>query len=290
MLPAIQAFEALLVPASAGLVLLALWAGHRVVALAAGGLAIVQLATLVPWVAGDRAVAPAHDALVVMAGNLQYGRGDPATVVSAVRRRDVDVLALSEVTPDARDALGAAGITADLPHVVDQAREGPGGGMILSRHPVATDAVPPVPTMTFATPAAVVDAPGGKALVVAAHPVPPWPGDTERWHSELAALASWRQTSDPTSASSSPGTSTRRRPTPCCGASLTPGCATPTVSSGAARSPHGRAAGGSACRWSRCCTSITSCRVASASPLREAWRSPAATTTPSGRRLRPAAR
>lgn len=192
MLPAIQAFGALTVPASAGLVLVGLWAGHRPVALAAGGLALVQLATLVPWwVAGDRAVAPDRGALVVMAGNLQYGRGDPDVVVTAVRRRGVDVLALSEVTPDARDALVAAGITADLPHVVDQAREGPGGGMLLSRHPIATDAAPPVPTLTFATPSGVVDAPGGEALVVAAHPVPPWPGDTERWHSELAALASW---------------------------------------------------------------------------------------------------
>lgn len=225
-----------------------------------------------------------------MAGNLQYGRGDPDVVVTAVRRRGVDVLALSEVTPDARDALVAAGITADLPHVVDQAREGPGGGMLLSRHPIATDAAPPVPTLTFATPSGVVDAPGGEALVVAAHPVPPWPGDTERWHSELAALASWAADVGPDIRLVVAGDLNATDAHPVLRRFADAGCAMPTVSSGTARSPRGRAASGSACRWSRCCTSITSCRVASASPMRDASRSPAATTTPSGRRWRPAVR
>lgn len=160
--------------------------------MAAGSVAVAQLATLAPWwIPGDRVVAGDRGDLVVMATNLQYGRGAADAVVAAVRERQVDVLAVSEVTPRARDALVAAGITGALPHVVDQARAGAGGGMLLSRHPLRVDGVPAVPPSMFATPAAAVDAPGGEVVIAAAHPVPPWPGDTELWHAELAALASW---------------------------------------------------------------------------------------------------
>lgn len=192
MLPVLQTVSTSLAPVPAFVLLLAALSRRWRVAAAALMLTVVQCMTLVPWwVAGDRVVAATGDDLVVMAANLQYGRGDPDAVVSHVRGLDVDVLALSEVTPDARDALVAAGLTRDLPHVVDEARVGAGGGMILSRHPLSTDVAPAVPSATYATPAAMVSSPAGEVLVVAAHPVPPWPGDTSLWHAELAAVASW---------------------------------------------------------------------------------------------------
>jgi hypothetical protein len=65
------------------------------------------------------------------------------------------------------------------------------GGMIYSRHPVMSSDVPPVPDTTFEAPVATIDAPGGPVVVLAAHPVPPWPVDSRRWHAEMTALATW---------------------------------------------------------------------------------------------------
>ncbi|GAA0605619.1 endonuclease/exonuclease/phosphatase family protein [Sporichthya brevicatena] len=56
--------------------------------------------------------------LVAMTINLQYGLADAGEVVTAVRTRHVDVLGVTELTPEAVAALGAAGLDDLLPHRV----------------------------------------------------------------------------------------------------------------------------------------------------------------------------
>lgn len=56
--------------------------------------------------------------LVAMTVNLQYGWADADQVADAVREREVDVLGVTELTPEAVGALAAAGLDAALPHRV----------------------------------------------------------------------------------------------------------------------------------------------------------------------------
>ena len=68
--------------------------------------------------------------MTVMTANLLYGLADLPSVVEQVRRRNVDVLALTEVTPEAVTKLEAAGLNTLLPHhVVDPGERAHGSGL-----------------------------------------------------------------------------------------------------------------------------------------------------------------
>jgi hypothetical protein len=59
---------------------------------------------------------PGGTDLRVMTANLQFGRADPDAVVAAVGEQRVDLLALEELTPQARSGLRRAGLDRLLPH------------------------------------------------------------------------------------------------------------------------------------------------------------------------------
>lgn len=159
---------------------------------AALALLAVHATLLAPWWIADDPVGPISEPpLTVMAANLQYGRGDAATVVDAVRARDVDVVVAIETTAGSRAALRRAGLDRLLPHAVGRTREDAGGTMIHSRYPLGDVDAPPAPSLTYDAPVARVEAPGGDVLVLGAHPMPPWPVDTGLWHAEVVALANW---------------------------------------------------------------------------------------------------
>lgn len=195
-LPAVQA----LVPTAAvptALVLLVAVAARRWrTATAAATLAAVHLALAMPWWLPGPAPPPttAADRLTVVAGNLQYGFGDARGLARAALARDADVLIVVEATPAIRDELAASGIRAELPYLAGRTDEGPGGALLLSRHPVSTTGVPPTPDIRYELPAAVVSAPGGDVLMAGVHPVSPIPEDAAVWHRELTALTSWAAT------------------------------------------------------------------------------------------------
>lgn len=194
-LPALQALGTALVPPVVVAIGAALSRRWRLTA-AASILALVQIAHVAPsWAPGDRAVDSASgDPLVVMASNLRYGRGDVGSVVAAAEELDVDVLVFLEATASALSSARATGVDERLPHAVTRPREDAGGVLLFSRYPLEASGAPPVPPMLFETPAVQVASPQGDVVVLAAHPVPPWPGHTALWHAELSALASWAGT------------------------------------------------------------------------------------------------
>lgn len=167
---------------------------RRRLAAAAAVLAAVHVGLLVPWVTPGRR-PPADradvDRLVVLSSNLLFGRGDPATVVDAVRSRDVDLLLLVEVTWEVRDALLDAGISAVLPHSAGRPRADADAAMIFSRHPLRAPDVPPLPPVRYGSALATVRTPSGDVAVAVVHPVAPVPGLGRAWHREWTALGDW---------------------------------------------------------------------------------------------------
>lgn len=68
--------------------------------------------------------------ITAMTANLLYGLADLGAVVEEVRVRKVDVLALTELTPEAVEKLSAAGLDDLLPHrVLDPAERAHGSGL-----------------------------------------------------------------------------------------------------------------------------------------------------------------
>jgi endonuclease/exonuclease/phosphatase (EEP) superfamily protein YafD len=188
---AAQALVPLAAVPTAGLLLASLPARRWITALAMVALLGLHATLSGPWWIGQPPAADGPE-LTVLATNLQYGWGDTATVMAAVAEHEVDVLVLLEVTADARQALVEAGLERELPHHLGTPREGADGTMIYSRHPLDRGELPEVPELALQAVAGRVLAPGAPPLVVlAAHPVPPWPVDTAHWRADLDVLDDW---------------------------------------------------------------------------------------------------
>jgi endonuclease/exonuclease/phosphatase family metal-dependent hydrolase len=128
----------------------------------------------------------------IATASLRRGLVPPGPVVDLVRRLDVDVLAVQELTPDAETGLRASGIDDFLPwaHVLP-ARPGSvasASGAIWTRLPArAAGAVPG----TFEQPTVAIDVPGARAIeVTAIHTAPPSTSSraVRDWTADLAAL------------------------------------------------------------------------------------------------------
>lgn len=126
--------------------------------------------------------------LRVMAANLYLGLGDPRAIVDLVRRQQVDVLVLPELTPGAESALDSAGLAELLPYRVSDPRPGGGGTGIVSKIPLRQIIL--VPESTMSQPSAVIDLPGRDDVeIVAVHVQPPVSqAKVDTWRRELAAL------------------------------------------------------------------------------------------------------
>src|SRR4051794_21256089 len=162
----------LLLAAPVGTLLMLLarqWSG-----LAAGVLVIVLGASTQLWLyTGDDAPADAVT-VHVMTSNLRLGEADAQKVVDAVRRHDVDVLMLEELTDVEQQRLQAAGLDQLLPHHASQpSATGSMGTGLWSRYPM-TD-VDLADGFAFALVTAHVAVPGiaGPVQVVALHAAGP---------------------------------------------------------------------------------------------------------------------
>jgi endonuclease/exonuclease/phosphatase family metal-dependent hydrolase len=130
-----------------------------------------------------------------MSANLQYGRGNAQSLVTAVREQRVDVLVLLEITPDAVDRLSAAGLSSLLPDSVGRSRQDAGGTIIRSRLPLTLVAESNglASSGAFDQPVVSVHRKEGDVMLRAVHSLPPGLSRAADWRSGLDDLQSWRE-------------------------------------------------------------------------------------------------
>ncbi|KAA5829598.1 endonuclease/exonuclease/phosphatase family protein [Saccharopolyspora hirsuta] len=126
--------------------------------------------------------------LRVLSVNAYFGQADAEKVVELVRRNQVDVLSLQELTPELVDRLDAAGLAAELPHRVFEAGPKADGSGIAARYPLRE--LDLVPGSTLAQPSALLERPGSPPVeIVAVHTLYPMGRDTyDVWRREMVEL------------------------------------------------------------------------------------------------------
>ena len=143
---------------------------------------------------GRRPLAAVADGPPIRIATVSLRRGlvPPAAVVDLVRRFDVDVLSVQELTPRADTGLRAAGIGGWLPwaHVIPARPGSPASasGAIWTRLPAEDAGAVPG---TFEQPTVRIAPPGRQAVdVTAVHTAPPStsPRSVRHWADDLAAL------------------------------------------------------------------------------------------------------
>lgn len=167
-----------------------------VTALAAATLTGVAL----PRAVARRQPQAAGPELRVLTANFLVGRAQAGPVVSLVRAARADVLLAQELTTGLAGALAAAGLTALLPHAIEDAGSpGASGNAVYSRYPIAAD--PDVPSRSWARPATKIELPSGAARLVCVHlhtPRPSWSQDgVSDWRDQLRELPSMLAPGDP---------------------------------------------------------------------------------------------
>lgn len=158
----------------------------RLVTLATG-LVVVLLGVHVWWlgpllVGGAPEPAAGAEPVTVLSTNVQFGEGDAPFVVDEVRDREVDVLVVSEITPDFLAAADAAGLADVLPHRVGSPDPEASGTMVFAREPV--EEVARVDTFFDSL---VVRTDG--VTLLATHPAPPTLADDWRRDQPLLLAA-----------------------------------------------------------------------------------------------------
>ena len=160
-------------------------------------LAAAAGAVLAGAVRGNRgtpapAPPPGGQRLRIATVSLRKGLVPAGPVVELVRRHDVDLLAVQELTPEAEAHLRAAGLDRLLPHAhVLPARPGAvpsASGAVWSRRPPAARASVPG---EFEQPSVQVTAGAGPAVeLVSVHSAPPatGPSSVRAWATDLAGL------------------------------------------------------------------------------------------------------
>ncbi|MGI5154726.1 endonuclease/exonuclease/phosphatase family protein [Microbispora sp. CA-102843] len=169
-------------------VLIALAARRAAVIAVAVATSVLLAAMVLPRAVGSTPTATGPS-LRILTVNLFYGAGDAATVVDLARRLEPDVLNTQELTPEAVEALDAAGVGRLLPY--RHLEDGPGssGSGIYARHPL-TEAPDFAPEGSHNMPRARLALPSGPPVeIVDVHTLSPLNShDVAQWTTELAVL------------------------------------------------------------------------------------------------------
>lgn len=167
--------------------LFALFRKRWVIGLTMTIVAVVLVANVAPRAFPDARPNGVGQQVRLMAANLLVGIADAQFIVQEVRKRDIDVLALQELTPDMVDDLDRAGLRQVLPNRVFLDEPGGSGSGIASRFPLSQRNLTPPGSLQQA--GALVDLPGKDIEVVSVHPLPPVvTAGPEAWQRELAGL------------------------------------------------------------------------------------------------------
>jgi endonuclease/exonuclease/phosphatase (EEP) superfamily protein YafD len=156
--------------------------------LVAGLVLVLHVAWLIPPLIGrDEAGGPSGGVPVrVLTLNVLFGRADLPTLVAAVERERVDVVALQELTPEFADRFQAA-VAQRLPYRDVHPAPSASGSGIWSRWPLEPLGLLPG---SNTTPQVRVQAPGAVAAVVTSvHTASPLPTRVAAWRRDLQELA-----------------------------------------------------------------------------------------------------
>jgi endonuclease/exonuclease/phosphatase (EEP) superfamily protein YafD len=135
--------------------------------------------------------APAPDTrgddVVVISVNVTKGAADVDRVVALVREQDVDLLAVQEVTPSARDALREAGLDDVLPHAFVVPQPSAEGTGVWSRTPLTDERA--LAGFRFEQVVATTQIDGQRLTVMSVHARPPSSRLSGPWRDEQVRLA-----------------------------------------------------------------------------------------------------
>ncbi|WP_297082336.1 endonuclease/exonuclease/phosphatase family protein [uncultured Demequina sp.] len=174
---ALAGFAASLVCAAAGRS--ALLAGVSVLA------CVPVVFTMAPVWSSETLPGGPH-ALTVASVSMTFGEAEAEQVVALVRDRDVDLLAIQELTPEAQDALVEAGLEEELPYAAAYPEPGFTGTGLWSREPLAIAAS--LDGFVARTAHATLGTGDGAITVIAPHPAAPGLFSHEAWSADTESL------------------------------------------------------------------------------------------------------
>ncbi|SMD22889.1 endonuclease/exonuclease/phosphatase family protein [Lentzea albidocapillata] len=167
--------------------LFALFRKRWVIGLTMTLVAVVLVANVAPRAFSDARPNGVGQQVRLMTSNLLTGIADAQFIVQEVRKRNIDILAMQELTPQMVGDLDRAGLRQVLPNRVFLDEPGGSGSGIASRFPLSRRDLTPPGSLQQA--GALVDLPGKDIEVVSVHPLPPVVTDgPEPWQRELAGL------------------------------------------------------------------------------------------------------
>ncbi len=174
-------------PVTVVALVLALLGRSRATSLVAAALLLLQGWWLLPLYT---ARTPAGDRpLVIASSNIRFGDASADDLTALVRDKDVDVLVVLELTPEAMRRLEGAGLDRLLPNRYAEPAPGVQGTGIWSRLPLSATTEEPGFFSRTLRAFVTVDAETGAGLtVIAAHPVAPGVRDNSVWRDEHALL------------------------------------------------------------------------------------------------------
>lgn len=190
----LQSMVPIVALAVAGMLLVAVGLRLWPVSVIAGALLSICAVLAMPSML-SHTVAAGGDDLVVMSANLQYGRADAQSLVTAARAHQVDVLVLLEITPAAVERLSTAGLDSLLPASAGRSSPGAAGIVIRSRVPLTLLETGPGHRSqgALSEPVVALHRPAGDLVLRAVHLLPPTLSGASQWRSGLAGLQAWRQ-------------------------------------------------------------------------------------------------
>jgi endonuclease/exonuclease/phosphatase (EEP) superfamily protein YafD len=158
-----------------------------ILAIVAVGLTMATVAVQLPLYRGSDAARIAGVGLRVISANLREGQADPRYLVRLARKQ-ADVLAFQELTPQEADHLSAAGLDVTFPYRWLDPRAGASGVGVWSRLPMR--AAKRIGGYTYALVSAQIRVAGISIdpTVVVAHMAGPWPQPIDGWRRDLDRL------------------------------------------------------------------------------------------------------
>lgn len=169
------------------------WAATSVAALAA----VLLLVAVLPRAFGEGESIPDGDReLRVLSANVGFGGSEPEPLLELAQERDVDLLAIQELTPGFSRELEVVGVARLFPYAILNYKQKASGGGLYSRYPLRR--LPSPPPRPFRMPRVVLALDSEHQVrIVDVHPFPPKVSHVGLWREGLASLPSAESTGRP---------------------------------------------------------------------------------------------